>query len=471
MKQTIFRRLVLLSLSGFLLFAILPLQSAFARNSTQQKRATLCGRLVFLEDYKTQARLIGLIPCNESRPLIFAARPGELFDFYRLTNVVIKKDDRVLTTTYGALENYITRFDSYQQIGSCQECSPGAEGFQPPSAEQASDCTAWVLEQAAAAFPAASSGQEFEAIQANLQAFAGGEVVNRACGVDRACRIGAAAQQLGVQLGPRLRWGEIQAEQVIDWLAGLLSNPAAAEACPSLGVVAPKLAAGLNQQGYGIDLAAISQGCDLLAVDAQGLQTGFAGESSVEQIPGARAAATQAGQVLLLPAGAASHLGLACKQSAYADLWLVQRDQTGIREYTFTRLAVQAGTRGQVELSASPLVLSLDPRGDGAITERQPNRSLLHPALVAPIPSPAPTSTPAPPTATAAPTAEATPTASPTTYPPSPTPAPVEPPAPTPTPASPIGPAGLCPQAFGLALLPGWAIVAKTRSCRRRRTV
>jgi hypothetical protein len=461
-NQTLFRWLALLLLLGLLLLAAIPPQSAFAQpaSQTNRNRSALCGRLVFLEDYKTQAKLIGLIPCNESRPLIFAARPAELFDFYRLTNVVIKKGDKVTTTTYGTLENYITRFDSYKQIGSCHDCDPNAAAVQPRSAEQASECAAWLLDQAATAFPAANPDQQFDEILNNLQAFANGEVVNRACGVDSACRTGAVAQQLGVQLGPRLHWGDIQAGQAIDWLAGLLSDPAVLEACPVMDEIAPKLVAGLNQQGFGIDLAAIGEGCDLLAANAGGQQTGFTQNSPLEQIPGARSVAAPAGQYLLLPASAAARLELACRQSEYVDLTLILRDLTGIREYLFTRLAVRDKTRGQIDLASSPLVLSLDARGDGAIQERDPNRSLLHPALVALIPTPMPTGAPAPPTTTAPPTPESSSTPTPTQPPPSPTPAPTQPP-PTPTPAPQAAPTGLCPLAVGVALLPGWSAAIK----------
>src|SRR3990172_13315705 len=94
-NRTLSRWLVLLSLLGLQLLAIAPPQAAFARpfDQTNKNRSTLCGRLVFLEDYKTGAKMIGLIPCTESRPIIFATGPAELYDFYRFTNVVIKKGD------------------------------------------------------------------------------------------------------------------------------------------------------------------------------------------------------------------------------------------------------------------------------------------------------------------------------------------------------------------------------------------
>lgn len=473
LKQTLFRTLVLLSLLGLLSLAVFPPQGALAGAllQTNRNRATLCGRLVFLEDFKTQARLIGLIPCNENRPLIFAMRPGELFDFYHLTNVVIKKGDKVQTLAYGTLENYITRFDSFKQIGSCRECDSDAPGAQPPSAASTTRCTGWVLDQVAAAFPVLNDHQALDELQQNLQAYAGGPVINQTCGVDNACRTGALAQQLGVQLGPLLSWNGLGVELVIDWLTGLLADPATVEACPSLENDAPRLVAGLNQQGYAIDLGSISPGCDLLARDLQGQVAGFETGSAIEQIPGARAVASSTGQFLLLPTGSTAKFNFACTASAYVSLQLVQRDPTGIRQYVFSRMPVRDQTRGEIDLAASPLVLSLDPRGDGATQERKPDRSLLHPALVAPIPSPAPTSTAAPPTATAFATStpEATPTTAPATAPPATalptsTVTQTQPPAPTPFPSS--GPAGLCPLAIGAMLLPGWAALLKTLSRR-----
>ena len=465
-RQHPFRPLVLLSLLGLLLLTIAPLQaaSAHAFYQSNNNRGTLCGQLVFLVDYKTQARLIGLIPCNGNRPLIFAARPGELYEFYRLTNVTIKKGDKVNTLTHGMLDTYITRFDSPKQIASCRLCDSDAASLQPSSAEQATSCTAWVLDRAAATFPAINQNNEVEDIQQNLQAYAGGTVVNQACGLDSACRTGAVAQQLGVQLGPRLGWAGLQAEQVTGWLVKLLADPASLEACPAMEVVAPKLVVGLNQQGYGINLVAASEGCDLLASDAQGRSLGFKDGSPLEQIPSARSVAAPAGQYLLLPTGSAARLEMACTQSDYLTLQLVRRDETGIRQYIFSRLPVRNKTRGEIDLSASPLVLSLDARGDGNLQERKPDRSLLQPALVALIPPPTPTGTPAPPSATPTeappsptpqPTATATPPPSPTT-------------APTPTPAPQSGPIGLCPLAFGMAVLPGVLWLNKNRKVARK---
>jgi hypothetical protein len=467
-KPPAYRWLVVLLLLGLLLLAISPPRGVFARplNQSNRKPSTLCGRLVFLEDVKTGAKMIGLIPCNGSRPIIFAAGPAELYDYYRFTNVVIKKGDRVTTATYGTLENYITRFDSYKQIASCRECDSNAAGFQPASADQAGNCSAWVLDRASTAFPELNLAQDIETMQQNLQAYAGGDVATRQCGVDSACRIGAVAQQLGVQLGPRLNWGGVTTGQTIAWLAGLLADPATTEACPSIDVVAPSLAVGLNQQGYGIDLAAIQEGCNLLAVDDQDRRVGFEAGSAVEQAPEAKAVAAPLGQYLLLPYGGASQLNILCTNSDYVNLQLTQRDATGIHLYTFSRLPVQNSTRGEIDLSTSPLVMSLDARGDGNLQERKPDRNLLHPALVALIVPATPTVTPAPPTETpsASSTPVATPTPTATLEPPSPTPAQTEAPTPTPVPAS--GPAGLCPLAFGMALLPGvfwWRRKASTR--------
>jgi hypothetical protein len=460
------RRFVVLSLLGLLLLTFAPPQGTSARplHQSNRNRSTLCGRLVFLEDLKTGARLIGLIPCNESRPLIFAARPGELFEFYRLTNVVIKKGDKVTTLAYGVLENYITRFESYKQIYSCRDCDPNAASVLPPSAGQATDCSAWVLEGAAMSFPALNKSQELEQIQQNLQAYAGGEVVKQACGIDSACRIGETAQQLGVQLGPRLHWNGLQAEQVIDWLASMLTDPASAEACPAMDTFAPRMIIGLNQQGYGIDYAAIGEGCDLLASDTAGHSVGFVQGSPVEQIPGARAAVAPQGQRLLLPASAAARLEFTCSKNAIATLHWVQRDPVGVHQYIFSRLSIRNQGGGEIDLSLAPPMMRLDARGDGNTQERGPDRSLLFPALVALLSTPTPSSTPAPPTATASPTPQPPPSATPTPPPPSPTVEPTQPSTPTPAPSG--GPIGLCPMALGLAMLPGilWRRQVRSRA-------
>jgi hypothetical protein len=455
-RQLLFRTLILLSLLGLLLLAIAPPQAAAASELLQIKRnrSTLCGRLVFLEDYKTQAKLIGLIPCNENRPLIFAARPGELYNFYRLANVVIKKGDQVNTLGYGVLENYITKFDSFKEIYSCRDCDANAPAQSPASAAQAGECSRWVLDQAEMAFPEINSRQELQNLRGNLQAYANGTVVKQTCGVDSLCRIGATVQQLGVQLGPRLSWAGVTGEQASGWLAGLLSDPVALEACPSLDVIALKLVAGLDQQGYSLDLATIGDACVLLANDAQERRLGFQDGTPLQEIPGAIPVENAGNQYLLYPSGSAVRLTLACTQSDTVNLQLVQRDLTGVREYVFNRLSVQNKTRGEIDPAASPLTLSLEPRGDGVAQERKPDRSLLHPALVAAIPSPTPIGTPAPATPTTSPPSPTPqPTATLTPLPPSPTPTPAEMPTPAAGPRSDRNP--LCPLAFGMAALPG----------------
>jgi hypothetical protein len=466
-RQLPFRLLILISLLGLLLLAIAPPQAVAASELFQIKRnrSTLCGRLVFLEDYKTQAKLIGLIPCNENRPLIFAARPGELYEFYRLTNVVIKKGDKVSTLAYGVLENYITEFDSFKEIYSCRECDSNAPPQAPLSAAQAGECSRWVLDQAEVAFPQINARQELQQLRGNLQAFANGTVVKQACGVDSLCRIGLTLQQLGVQLGPRLNWAGVTGEQTAVWLAGLLSDPAALEACPSLDVIAPKLVAGLDQQGHSLDLAVIGDACDLLASDARERRLGFQAGAPLQEIPGALAVANAGYQYLLYPSGSVARLAMACNQSDTVNLQLVQRDPSGIREYVFNRLPVQNKTRGEIDPAASPLILSLEPRGDGAVQERQPDRSLLHPALVAPIPSPTPVGTPAPASATPTPMPPSPtlmPAASLTPLPPSPTSTPAGTPTPVAGPRSGRNP--LCPLAFGVAILPGTLLWQRKRS-------
>lgn len=134
-------------------------------------KPTLCGKLVFIDDIKTGAKLIGLIPCGESRPIVFSRRPGELHNFYRFQDVVSEKDKNmsISTTNYGVLYTFIIKFKDYVPIQSCSEC----KGFSPTATidftEPVIDCTTWILEESAAQFLNVINGLDINKIEADLE--------------------------------------------------------------------------------------------------------------------------------------------------------------------------------------------------------------------------------------------------------------------------------------------------------------
>ncbi|MFC1878882.1 hypothetical protein ACFLZW_03105 [Chloroflexota bacterium] len=82
----------------------------------------LCGKLVFIKDYKTNYQTIGLLPCGGGKPYIFHAGPKELHDYYQFANVKIGEGDVIRTLEWGKLSTYIVDFDSYIQLNHCGDC-------------------------------------------------------------------------------------------------------------------------------------------------------------------------------------------------------------------------------------------------------------------------------------------------------------------------------------------------------------
>jgi hypothetical protein len=463
-------RLVLLSLTILVCMAW-PMAASGHALPARTIKPTLCGKLAFLEDAKTGAKLIGLIPCGESRPIIFQRRPSELLEYYRFKDAAIVSGPAVRTTTYGTISDYITRFDSYTAINSCNDCRPAVPGVRPAGSSPDLACSAWALTSLAADHPALAALPAFQEIEQNLGYFAKGQVLRQKCGLETVCQEREIHRQLGARLGPLLRQQQLTHVDVIAMLSGLLEKADQAQDCANPGSLVLNAVATLNQQGYAIDALSLSAEASMLASDAQGAQAGMDGQGKpVANIPGSQLVTGDQNSYLLLLADQLASLELRGQQNGAATLETVLNRGDTIQYALFKNFPVYAATLGELDLSAAPPVLQLDAWGKGQFQPRQATFAEDGGRVVARLapPTPVNTTTPtdAPPTATTqpSPTFTASPTTLPTTLPTSTVPAAL-------TPAPQATPGNLCPLVFGVALLPGalWLGKSKSANILRRR--
>lgn len=186
-----------ISLSLLLIVSLFPLQSVFARQmefAEQSKIMNLCGRLVFIQVLDGSITMLGLVPCNGTKPYIFDQRPAQLANAYRFYDAVIKSGAKVKTRGYGTLNQYITDWDSYIILNSCSECSGGPKPtYAPPSttspqeSETPSATTAPGTSLAALFHPIGENYPKTQSFGMNVNAF---PFTNGHSGVDFATPIG-----------------------------------------------------------------------------------------------------------------------------------------------------------------------------------------------------------------------------------------------------------------------------------------
>ncbi len=455
--------LILLSLAGIFVGTaqarpVLPARTV---------KSTLCGKLAFLEDAKTGTKLIGLIPCGESRPIIFQRRPSELLEYYRFKEVTIVSGPEVRSEAYGVIRDYITRFDSYTAINSCADCRPSIPGASAAGSSPDLACSDWALGYVAVANPALAAMPAFQEIGQNLGYFAKGQVLRRKCGLEIGCQSREIGRQLGSRLGPLLRQQGLTNPDVAGLLAGLLSTPDETGICQAPGSLVLNVLISLNQQGYAIDALSSSAEAAFLAVDAGGARSGTDEQGDpVSEIPGSQWIAGEKSNYLLLPAGKLASLKLRGTQNGAATLEAVLNRGDRIQYVFFKNFPVYEATLGELDLGASPPVLRLDAWGKGQFQSRQATFAEDGGLVIARVTPPTPSPTAAPPTATIepSPTSMASPTFPATA---SPVPAAASTALPTPTPAPQSSPGNLCPLAFGIAALPGALWLVKRRTSPR----
>jgi len=461
-------RTVILALTTLFCLVLLPGAPSQVHPAAAGRtvKSTLCGKLAFLEDSKTGTKSIGLIPCGQSRPVIFQRRPSELLEYYRFKDVTIVSGPVVRTTMYGPISDYITKFDSYTAINNCNDCRPSVPGASPAGSSPDLACTNWALEQIATANPALGQMPAYQEIGQNLEYFAKGKVLRQKCGLEIGCQAREIGRQLGARLGPLLRQAGLANPDVTRLLGDVLAKPDETGACRSPGSLVLNLIISLNQQSFAIDALLVNGDAALLVADAQGVRAGVDMQGRlISDIPGAQVITGEESSCLLLPAGQLADISLHGLDNGAASLEAVLNRDDRIQYLYFKDFPVYEVTQGKLDTAASPPVLQLDAWAKGQYQPRQATYAEEGGLVIARLtpPTPSPTPAPATPTVEPSPTATSAP-ATPTRVPSTPAPTETAPAMQTAAPQS--APGGLCPLAFGVAMLPGalWLRKRKAQS-------
>ena len=92
----------------------------------------LCGELVYITSFskikpvetaiKPTVAVIGLKRCDGKGILIFRVRPHDLIQFFQFRDAQIAVGQEICTEYYGCLDRYITSFQNYIGLESCDAC-------------------------------------------------------------------------------------------------------------------------------------------------------------------------------------------------------------------------------------------------------------------------------------------------------------------------------------------------------------
>lgn len=328
----------------------------------KERRETLCGQLVFLTQLKTGQRLLGLTPCSGShRPLIFIARPGKLYNYYRFKDVVIAKGDRVMTQEYGAIEYFIEKFDSFVEIQDCSACQAKAPTRTPIPRLAALNCGEYLVQNGGQNyFPELADEDWQSALAQRWEDYAAGSELRQRCGDDSECQSESLMLLMGESLGERLAYTPRQLDMLIAFLYEQLLKPETAAACPDFAWSLRFLTAGLSRQGLAVDMLSAASPATLIVTDRLGRQAGLlANGATVEEIPGSKAAVTSQNKLVLLPGGLFSEPPAAemiatwtADGAARLELAVNRPDEVWLASFADTHFT--AGGWGRLDLAGEP---------------------------------------------------------------------------------------------------------------------
>ena len=349
-----------------------------------------------MDDIKTGAKLIGLIPCGESRPYIFLRRPDELHNYYRFRDVVILKDKSgtITTSNYGKLYTYITKFRDYVPINSCSECKPAAPTETPRVSDAVIDCSTWILQKSADQLPELNEDQELEKIGADLEQYINGVEIQEKCVEDRECANRETASRLGNDLGEILRQRNAPLEKLILLLKALLTDPQRWKVCQQISEVVWWMSIGINQQGYALELVSVTSPATHLATDAVGQKTGILEDGTlVEGIPVSGVIVTNLTQYILFPAGTPVMIQVRGTGFGAVSVRMIHNTGTVIQNALFEGVLFTKDTQSELNLSNLQPMLKVDALNDGNFEIHQPDSYQEVPLLVKWNPTAIPTQT------------------------------------------------------------------------------
>ncbi len=339
-------------------------------------KSTLCGKLVFIDDIKTGAKLIGLIPCGESRPYIFDRRPGELHNYYRFRDVVITKDKNmsISTTNYGVLYTYISKFKDYVPINSCNECRDFAPTATADYIKPIIDCSAWILEESSVQFPGIINAPDVERIEAVIVDNEFLSQTKEECKAIEECLEKKYALQLGNELGELLHQGAGSTEKIILLLKTIIIKPESQQACPSITRMTWNLTIGFNQIGYPIEMLEVSSPATPLITDLHEHKTGVQEDGSlIEEIPGSGVAVTNMSIYVLIPSGNPMTIQVRGTSFGSVVVSAIHNQGSMIQNVSYEGLLFTKSTRSILDFITVQPVLKVDMLNNGSVEAHNPD--------------------------------------------------------------------------------------------------
>jgi len=359
-------------------------------------KSTLCGRLIFLDDIKTGAKLIGLLPCGEGGPYIFNKRPDELHNFYRFHNVVIAKNKnaQIQTSNYGVIYTYIVKFEDYIAITSCGECSGFTSTATPKYRETMIRCSQWIFDKSFNEFDSDIPELEAESIYSTLKDETYLTTVEEKCGVNEDCMEKEISLWLGNELGKIFYNQSVPSQRIILLLKNLIVDPENMQICAPIARLVGYLIIGLNQQGYPINFLEVTSPAMPRLINAQSQQTGVLEDGSVtEEITGTKVVVTSWSVSILYPSNISATVQIEGVGFGSVDIQAIRNNGNEIQDARFEGLLYTQSTRSIFDFLGSQPVLKVDAIGNGNVEARNAESINVYPLIKGWLENPIPTFT------------------------------------------------------------------------------
>lgn len=369
-----------------------------------------CGKLVFLEDLHTAAKLIGLRDCSGSQVYIFGQRPAELFNYYEFYGVKVARGDEINDAQYGRLNQYIVGFTTYRMIPDCSYCG---RNFEPPTptsppvipTETVAALPPVVTEEVSApvvveATPADPQGtvvssqciSDTAQVVAQAMGFpkyeflidqapemleeAPGEEV---CGTDATClqtvqlktlMTGMVEASFEASPGPR------PIGQVMGAIATIMDSSAIDASCSQQGVLAVEMAKQFSIKGMAINSYAMHSPADFRVRDFENKDSGFFKSGEVKQdIPLSVTRREGESEYVFVPASSVAAVEFEGNSEGAMTFEAVRNAGNVVQEIAYDQVPVDAQTKGNLNTSAGAQPkLDITASSSGQLASLDPTR-------------------------------------------------------------------------------------------------
>lgn len=403
----------------------------------QNEGAVSCGKLVFLEDLNTGAKLIGLRDCSGGDVYIFGQRPAELFNYYEFYGVRVARGDDINDAQYGKLNKYIVSFSNYRMIPDCSYCG---RNFEPPTAtfvpvtptETAAVVAPVTTEEVSTTelveSPAAPEGSlvttecisntaevvaqamgfpkyQFLIDQADdiLQEAPGEEV----CGTDPTCLLTVQLKTLVagmVETSFEASPGPRPVGQIMGAIATTMDSSEMDASCSLQGVMGVEMAKQFSIKGMAINSYAMHSPADFRVRDFENKDSGFFKSGEVKQdIPLSVTRREGESEYVFVPSSSVAAVEFEGNSEGAMTFEAVRNAGAVVQEIGYDQVPVDAQTKGNLNVSAATQPkLEITASSSGQLASLDPTRyeEFAIVASVAPV--------------TATPTGTSTPTVTPT---------------------------------------------------------